>query len=87
MQQDPATDIPLVQTGFFSPVLNTLELADANIDPLLRMSPLNRFDLTNNENYAPAGLMYTLFEEVRRSEGIDKICPKLHPNKPRRPQS
>jgi len=71
VQQDAATDIPLVQTGFFKPVLSTLELAGVNIDPLLRASSLNRFDLGTRENYVPVGRMYSLFSDIRQSEGID----------------
>jgi len=61
----------LVQAGFFRPVLDTLQDAGVNIDKLLSKSSLNRFDLEINENYVPVGCMYSLFCEIRQSEGIE----------------
>ncbi len=71
MQQEAASGIPLVQAGFFRPVLNTLESAGASTASLLHSSSLHRFDLAVAENYVPVKLMYRLFDEIRRREGID----------------
>ena len=65
------TEMHLVQVGYFKPVLDTLHGTGSNIVPLLRKSSLNRFDLDNNENYVPVRCMYSLFSEIRKSEGID----------------
>ena len=65
------THIPLVQTGFFRPIIDTLDAAGAPTASLLRNASLHRFDLSDNENYVPVELMYLMFEEIDRREGID----------------
>jgi AraC-like DNA-binding protein len=65
------TDIPLVQAGFFRPILETLDSTGVSTATLLRNTSLHRFDLSNNENYVPVELMYRLFDEIKRREGID----------------
>ncbi len=70
MPTDSAPQIPLVQAGFFRPVLTTLEQAGANIESLLRDSSLNRFDLCGTENYVPVRRMYNLFELIKQREAI-----------------
>ena len=65
------TDIPLVQAGFFKPILDTLDAAGASTARLLHGATLHRFDLSNTENYVPVELMYRLLEEIERREGID----------------
>ena len=64
-------DIPLVQFGFFAPVLDTLASADVAVDSILRRNGLHRFDLGVHENYVPVKLMYRLLEDIRRNE-----CPE-----------
>ncbi len=61
----------LVQVGVFRPVLDTLQAAGANVDAPLRKSSLDRFCLDNKEHYVPVNCMYSLFDEVRKSEGIE----------------
>lgn len=65
------TDFPLVQAGFFRPIIDTLDFAGVDTGSLLRCIKLHRFDLSDNENYVPVELMYRLFEELERREGID----------------
>lgn len=79
MRQDLTTEIALVQTGFFKPVLETLETAGAPVNRLLRHSGLDRFDLSDRENYVPVKLMYRLFDEIRRGESIDSIFAAFAP--------
>jgi hypothetical protein len=71
MLQSANTEIPLVQAGFFKPIMDTLDCAGARTASLLRGASLHRFDLSNSENYVPVELMYRLFEEIDRREGID----------------
>lgn len=73
MRQDSTIDIPLVQAGFFKPILETLQASGAPVDKRLRQTALDRFDLTNRENYVPVKLMYNLLEEIRLNDGIDRI--------------
>ncbi len=51
--------------------METLDAAGASTARLLRGASLHRFDLSNTENYVPVELMYRLFEEIERREGID----------------
>lgn len=71
MRQASNTQVPLVQAGFFSPILDTLESAGAPITTLLRDASLHRFDLSNSENYVPVELMYRMFETIDKREGIN----------------
>ncbi|MDJ0806828.1 MAG: helix-turn-helix domain-containing protein [Gammaproteobacteria bacterium] len=71
MLQLTATDAPLVQAGFFKPVVETLESAGVSTFTLLRQASLHRFDLSVTENYVPVKLMYRLFDKIKCSEGID----------------
>lgn len=71
MLQSVNNNIPLVQAGFFRPILETLDSAGAATGSLLRGVSLHRFDLSDSENYVPVQLMYRMFEEIRRREGID----------------
>ena len=64
-------DIPLVQAGFFQPILDTLESAGTPTSSILRNASLHRFDVSDCENYVPVELMYRMFEEIDRREGID----------------
>ncbi len=73
MQQETATALPLVQAGFFRPVLDTLADAGINNDNLLRRVSLHRFDLQANENYVPVSLMYRLLDEVEREHGFGRF--------------
>ena len=65
------TELPLVQAGFFSPIIKTLEGAGVSTTALLRDASLHRFDVCNTENYVPVELMYRYFDAIWRREGID----------------
>ncbi len=71
MLQSVNSDIPLVQAGFFKPITDTLHSAGVSIPSLLSATSLHRFDLSDSENYVPVELMYRMFEEIDRREGID----------------
>ena len=51
--------------------METLDSAGVSTARLLHSASLHRFDLSNTENYVPVELMYRLFEEIERREGID----------------
>ena len=71
MLRSATADIPIVQAGFFRPIIERLDGAGAPVATLLRRASLHRFELSNSENYVPVELMYCLFEEIKRHEGID----------------
>ncbi len=71
MLRSTRNQIPIVQLGFFRPVIEQLEAAGASTATHLRRTSLHRFDLSDNENYVPVTLMYRFFEEIKRDQGID----------------
>lgn len=66
-------DFHIAQVGFFNPVLDGLQQAGVNIDRLLRLSGLDKFQLDDVEHYVPVDAMYTLFDEIQCQEGIDDL--------------
>ena len=60
----------IVQVGFFKPVLEGVEDAGANLNRLLSMSGLNKYQLDDREHYVPVNSMYAFFTELSRQEGI-----------------
>lgn len=80
MPQNSVSEVDLVQAGYFSPVLQTLECEGASVDRLLRQAGLHRFELGEREAYVPVRLMYALFEAIRRQQGIDNVFEVFYEN-------
>lgn len=64
-------EVPLVQAGFLSPIVEELDRSGVNTAALLQSASLHRFNMSKSDNYVPVELMYRLFESIRRREGID----------------
>ena len=67
------TDTHLIQSSFFTPILDTMSRAGVNTKKLLQQSSLSRFDLSRGENYVPLNLVYKLMREINESQGIDNF--------------
>ncbi len=63
----------LVQVGFLRPVLDGLKDAGVNVGRLLDSSGLNKFHLTDTEQYVPVHSMYSFFDGVNQQEGLDDL--------------
>jgi len=66
-------DFHISQVSFFKPILDGLQQAGVNLDPLLRLSSLDSFQLTDDDNHVPVRSMYTFFNEIKRQQGIDDL--------------
>ena len=56
----------LIQVSLFRYTLDDLKEKGVLLDPMIRKSNLQHFDLNNLDNYVPVRFMYEFFEQVSR---------------------
>ncbi len=64
----------VVQVGFLMPVFAELIEAGINAEHLLKLSGLNRFNLSDPNLYVPVDFMYEFFTKVKHQQGIDDLA-------------
>lgn len=75
-------DFHISQVGFFKPILDGLQQAGVNVDRLLRLSGLDKFQLDDAEYYVPVQSMYSFFDSIHQYEAItdlvDEFSAQIH---------
>lgn len=73
-------ELNLTQVSFFKPILDGLTESGVNIEPLLKSTGLNKFNLGNIDNYVPVDLMYAFLDEVSKQQGLPDLLEQFSSN-------
>lgn len=64
----------MAQIGFFHPVMEGLLAHGVHLDPILKKSNLDKFNLDDEHAYVPLNLVYSFINEVANSQGISDVA-------------